>query len=343
MEVKKRPLGFRQGSKWGYIDIDGAVLHDAVFDYAGSFREQLAYIRRGRDLVIIDTTFRELGTVKNAQSYATFSDGLLSVSHRDSGRDFYVDAAGRKVFDKDFDLATSFNGERAFVQVNEKWGLLDRTGRWIVEPAFAWGAPFQAGEEITSVRLSEMGPYQLMDKQGKFVSPQKFDSLRNISEGLVPFGKRMPNGQTLFGVANIQGKEIIPPTFTECDYGFREGLLGVEIDEDKWGVIDKTGHWVIHPSYLFLGECRNGLLLAYKGGERNLDRVLYGGKFGYVKPTGEVGIDFQFDQAWPFDDGIGSVEWHCNVRSDDAFDSALGYVSQDGRTIWKEVIPEKKS
>ena len=218
--------------------------------------------------------------------------------------------------------------------------MIDRFGRWVVEPRFASAYPFRPSASATSIRLSQDGPYQIIDRQGNALLDRPFDYLRYVSEGLVPFGRKAANGRIQFGIVDPTGKEVVPPSFTECDYGFREGLLGVEIDNDKWGVIDKTGHWVIRPSYEFVGECRNGLLLAYKGGKRTFDRALKGGKFGYVKPSGEVAIDFQLDQAWPFNDGIGSVEWHANLRGDE-YDTALGYVSVDGRIIWREKVSPK--
>ena len=119
MNDKKPPLPYRHDNKWGYIGIDGAVLQEARFAYSGPFEDGLAYVERDSSLIVIDETFRDLAAVKNAESYHAFSGGFLSVSDRDSGRDFFIDANGKRLGDHEFDVAQSFGGDRAFVAVRE--------------------------------------------------------------------------------------------------------------------------------------------------------------------------------------------------------------------------------
>ena len=132
-----------------------------------------------------------------------------------------------------------------------------------------------------------------------------------------------------FGVADDLGHEIVSPAFCECDYAFHEGYLGVETPSGAWGVIDRNGQWIVDPQYTYIGQCGNGLLLTYDGGERTLDRTLSGGRFGYVDRSGGATIPFQFDEAYPFDDGFARVDWHEDR-------ARMGYVAVDGKIIWKE-------
>jgi hypothetical protein len=341
--IERRPLPFRHEEKWGYIDIDGAILCDADFHYTGSFKEGFGYARQGTSLLILDEQFEISGSVKNVYSTSAFSCGLLQVSDADAGRAFYVDPHGNTVFDKKFESALPFRNDRAFAEVGGKWGMLDRAGRWVVEPTFHFALAFEPKSSVTSVMLAERGPWQLINREGDFVSSQRFDHLQAVSERLVPFGRRRADGRIVIGIADEKGREVVPPHFKECDNGFSQGLLGVETDDGTWGVIDRSGHWVIHPEYTYIGQCGNNLLLAYRGGRRNLSRGLLDGKFGFVTRDGAVAIEFQFDEASPFDGGVADVEWYRNVEGLN-YDTELGYISIDGRLIWRErkIDPDKR-
>lgn len=339
--IKQRPLPFRDGGKWGYLNVDGGVIYPAEFEYTGDFNEGFGFARQGEDLLILNEAFQTVGVVQgDVHCYSHFQEGLLNVDQSNSQKQFYVDFQGRKVFEKDFDSANKFSNGRAIVVVNEKWGILDRAGRWVVEPMFDGISSFVPGSNTTCVHIREdepFGYFRLIDRDGKFVSDKRFNWLGGVAEGRVPFRKKISKDVLLFGVADELGNELVPPTYTECDHCYSEGCLGVEVGEVSWGIIDKAGRWVIRPKYSYLGRCHDGLLVAYKGGEWSSSRTLIEGKFGFVNSNDETKINFQFDEVLPFERGIASVEWYVDpTHENENYDTSSGYVDCNGRVIWRE-------
>jgi hypothetical protein len=331
--MPRRLLPFQVDSKWGYLDQNGKVVHEPLFDGASDFSDGLGHVDVNGELRIVDEDLRVLGKVPDSTSYVEFSDGLLVVTNPQTYKDRYVDEAGRDPFGKEFDCALSFSSNRAFAQVGDAWGMLDRSGNWVIEPSLKSATPFMFGGEITSTRRVGRKTYDLIDTAGRIVKETEFGQLRWVSDGLAPFGVLMPKGWR-FGIADERGKEVVPPIYTECDYGFESKLLGVEVDDSSWGVIDRTGHWVIEPKFTYVGQCRSGLLVAYRGGKWTLNRLLVEGKIGFLKPDGATAIDFQFDGALPFHQGFAQVGW-CRTPHD-YDDMASGYVDATGRIIWRE-------
>ena len=117
-----RPLQFRDGLKWGWINVDGGVICPAECDYASDFSEGVTFVRRGNECLLLDKSFRTVATVKEKEVYSSsqFHEGLLVLTQKDTYKDFYIDIQGRHIFDKEFDTAFDFSAGRAAVEVGEK-------------------------------------------------------------------------------------------------------------------------------------------------------------------------------------------------------------------------------
>lgn len=117
-----------------------------------------------------------------------------------------------------------------------------------------------------------------------------------------PCDKRYPYAQRGFliaregkyGVATINGKELIPCRYDEIR--FTEGLY-IVVEEKRYGCIDRKGDLVVRCEYdqiRPMGD--NGLLPAMKKSA-----------WGYIDQTGAVVIDFTYTNAMPFVDGVAAV------------------------------------
>lgn len=95
--------------RWGYIDVDGQLAIDPKFISAGVFNEGLAPVR----------------LASNQFGYAN-TQGELAISEQ-------------------FDAARPFYEERAVVQQDGLWGVIDRQGNWVVQPTFIEMGNFDRG------------------------------------------------------------------------------------------------------------------------------------------------------------------------------------------------------
>jgi hypothetical protein len=243
--------------KWGYIDRTGEFAISPRFEghpggYVSSFSEGLALIKVGDRYGFIDRT-GEFVVSPTFLSAADFRDGMARVVAEGpcssageglcagfrilgSGEsvtkwdDFpackytFVDRRGT-VLEARFDGAKDFSEGLAAVMRGEKWGYVDKSGRFVVEPRFDAAQPFSEG--LAQVTQGKRRGF--IDRRGQFVIPPRFDYADDFSEGLAAVGSvyfEEPGG--LFYI-DRQGRTVIPGPFHVGSHFFK-GLAHVELE-----------------------------------------------------------------------------------------------------------------
>jgi hypothetical protein len=95
----------------------------------------------------------------------------------------YIDTTGAWVIEPRFTAAYNF-GEfgRAPVRLGGRTALIDRTGRIVVDTMFDYVGPYRGGR--AAVMLN--GKYGFIDRTGKLVIPAEFPEVYDFSHGLAP-------------------------------------------------------------------------------------------------------------------------------------------------------------
>ena len=117
-----------------------------------------------------------------------------------------------------------------FVELNGKYGLVDETGKEIVECKYD-SISRRFSEGLADVCLN--GKWGFIDKTGKEIIECKYDKTTRFNEGLALVEL---NGKC--GLINKNGKEVV-----ECKYDnlwHSKSFYAVKLN-DKWGFLDKTG------------------------------------------------------------------------------------------------------
>ncbi|HEY9777799.1 MAG TPA: WG repeat-containing protein [Planktothrix sp.] len=188
-------------NNWGYIDKTGKVVIAPQFAAAQDFHEGLAEVELGQDKLIID------------------HDG--------------------KLIDGKFELTRPFAENLAPVEVNGKWGYIDKSGKFALKPQFEDAYYFADG--LAGIKLE--GKYGLIDHTGKIVIAPKYSDVGSFAEGLGAVkddtGKWSYIDKT--GAIKIAG----PYDFA---MEFSSGLASVQVS-GNYGCIDKAGKFVIQPIY----------------------------------------------------------------------------------------------
>ena len=154
---------------------------------------------------------------------------------------------GRVVIPAQYYDARYFSEGLANVQINDKYGFIDKTGTVVIPAKFDDAWSFREG--LASVKINDK--YGFIDKTGTVVIPAKFDYAVCFSEGLARVNI---NGK--YGFIDKTGTMVIPVNFDEA-WDFSEGLASVKIN-DKYGFIDKTGTVVIPAKFDGAGYFDNG-------------------------------------------------------------------------------------
>jgi len=233
------------------------------------------------------------------------------------------------------------------INVNGKYGFMDRSGKTVITPQFDGTHGFSEG--LAAVRIGTK--YGFINTKGEVVITPQFDAVFPFSEGLaaVQVG-------TKFGYINTKGLVSITPQFDEVR-SFHNGRAAVKIccgpmwtqldtkvghtGTNRYGFIDKDGKYVGTPVFLFVQPDysaasrqsddvslvrtvndrvgvmdRSGKIviadtadeLGWSGFVDGLAPAATGGKWGYLDTKGKWAIEPQYEKAFGFKDGLATVK-----------------------------------
>ena len=222
-------------------------------------------------------------------------------------RNFYLQRASvlnfLKIYYKDY---YGFSDGLAVVELNDKFGFIDKTGREVIPLIYDNAYSFSNGLAIVALN----GKYGFIDETGREVIPFKYDGAKAFSEG---FARVLLNNK--YGYIDTAGKVVIPFKY-DFAYNFFEGFARVVLN-DKYGFIDKTGRELTPCKYNYANDFREGLAT-----------VKLNDKFGYIDKTGKEVIPLIYDYASEFAAGLASAELHGN----------WGYIDKQGN--WRSYNKE---
>ncbi|XEC93934.1 WG repeat-containing protein [Paenibacillus tarimensis] len=265
--------------RWGYIDKTGKTAIKPRFAFAMPFSEDLAFVSsQDRRLSgYIDRSGKFAFTFDFVPELlpGEFIEGLAPVGT--NGKWGFIDKSGAFAIEPKFDYAESFSEGFASVQKDGKWGVINRAGEWVAEPDYESIFPFL--NNLALVRGEQNG---FINTNGEVVID--FDKL-GISEYGIFTGEYAPVSKDgKIGYINTSGQFVIPPRFVWAS-NFYEGLAAVNVD-GKYGYIDMSGQFVIPTQYELAYRFRNGQAL-----------VRQDGKYGFINREGEMVVPPEFDRV----------------------------------------------
>jgi WG containing repeat len=123
-----------------------------------------------------------------------------------------------------------------------KFGFIDRSGKMVIPPQFESADRFSEG--LAFVKTSNRFGY--IDHQGKFALRSKFDPFQPFSDGLTPIS--LPKGRQAF--IDKTGVVLLRLPFEGYAGPFWQGLAIARDNRYRFGVIDKTGTFVVRPQFV---------------------------------------------------------------------------------------------
>lgn len=292
-------------SKWGFIDTSGNFIIDPVFTIVRNFNN-------GRAKVFIDNDW------------------------------FFIDKKGGMKI-SGYGAITDFNGGYAAVRKNSKWGIIDTSGKIIVpivynhmkmpvegkaiiKEAGKYGFINLKNELIIKNKYGQIDQYSegiakvwsdegigFIDTAGNWIfkiekkenTATTYDVAFNISyfkEGRVFIRGSYYNTYAIF---DSIGNKLTSFKY----YGFRpfsEGLAAVEINNSKWGYVDKKGLVITEPIYSDAGDFSYGYAAVLFSTKQLLSlyskNIYLSKKWGFINKKGEIKILPKFDLCTRFYD-----------------------------------------
>ncbi len=285
---------FRQNGRWGVIDRLGKVVVEPKFD---------------------DIYLRPDGTIeaKNGSSK------------------FYYDEKGRALLEFDPYKPTVFDEDGlAAYWINGKYGLINRSGEWIIKPTLGYVHRF--GPSMQYVVHYNGGVGVIDIRNNRWIIPNDFQYIEKLSNSGLAVAKK----KGLYGYIDKTGNWALNPGKFESLSSFDQDGFAIVKENSKCGVIDTKFEWVIKPiseeAYCFSRFDEFGHLKYTSGGKigllnkqgkvvvaakydliasprMGLYSVKLNNKWGFIDTEGKVKIPLKFDSATSFDEfGTATVD-----------------------------------
>jgi hypothetical protein len=268
----------------------------------------------------------------------------------------FLDRKGEVVVEPRFaEVRQGLTGGPYPVREGTKWGFLDEDGDLLVEPKFTWVQPFAGGLAPAQVVKKGVPKFGLIDRTGAWAIEPRFDAITAPTEGLVlvldggeqwflrdgerafrahgasPFREGLaiaadPADPHRRGYIDTQGNWAIEPR--RCfAHMFHEGLAELSVGEtfpNQVGYIDRTGAWAIEPRFVSVGG--NGG--PFSGGFA-CAHTEFGGPIGYIDRTGAYVVEPRFGACGEFSEGLAAAG---------PSSTAQGYIDETGAYVIAPIL-----
>lgn len=293
----------KENGVWGAVNAAGKVVIPISYDRLGlslrdadeqaedlsseEDRDDLIEAEKGGLRGFFTRTGKEIIPV-SYENRSIWKEGALAVRGRDKKISFYTNT-GTLISHTAYDQVSDFENGMAIVKRGATYGYLALDGRE-VKPVYQEARFFEDG--LAAVK--EKGRWGVIDMTGRYiVSPIYKDTGAAFQEGRLA----VKSQKNLWGYIDREGKEIITPIYKAVSPTFSEGYAAVQDESKLWGFIDTEGRVTAKPQFkAVLTPFSEGL-----AGVKTIDGN------GYAKPDGTIAFMADYDQLFPFEDGLAEV------------------------------------
>lgn len=196
----------RSDKKYGYIDLNGDLVIDTLYDYTFNFKEGRAKVKLNGKYGFIDKNGNIIADIKYDQA-CYFYEGRAQVVLGDKCT--YLDLNGEEVLPFKYDYwqteqFSSFENGFARVRINEKFGMINWNGDSITELKYDNIWPFIYGRAI--VRLD--GKFGVIDTLGNEIIPIIYKGISRLDQFVFRITNESYHRQN--GLISRDGKIILP-------------------------------------------------------------------------------------------------------------------------------------
>lgn len=272
---------FSVGESWGLLDQNGNVVLEPVYEWIDGF-----------------------------------SEGLASVRSHDE-KTGYVDRKGVLVLPFKYDSGRDFSEGVAPVAVGDKWGYIDSSGQWLLEPQFAEAYPFHAGVAIVQ---DDHRSLRLISRTGNTL--HRIEGYSWVSStGFNEHGLAVVETRGVEQFVHVDGRAMPVPPGVQVQGPMVEGRLAASTrvgTDTLYGLMTLDGAWAVAPSWESL-EWKGRLAQVSRRDER-------GGGYGLIDPQGKVVVEPRYGRI-DHSEGL-----YIGYRQEDGQDR-LDVLNADGKVI----------
>jgi hypothetical protein len=207
----------------------------------------------------------------------------------------------------------------AAYKTGEDWHFINSEGKEIFPPQkLPDVGGYSEGFYRVKKEIDGKGKVAFLNQKGEVAIVPDCDKAMDFSDGMAVIMKYTSDAHddVKCGYINKDGKEVTPCNFNDAS-DFVRGIAYV-LDNDKRGYIDRTGSYVLILQNVVGTQFHEGLAAVTN----------HRYKTGFINKNGDVVIDYQFDEAGFFSEGLCAVE----------LDGKFGYVNIKGIKVIDYVL-----
>jgi WG containing repeat len=223
-------------------------------------------------------------------------------------------------------------------------GYIDKTGRFVIQPKFAYGNSFS--EELAAVAVSStpavLAPtktkWGYIDKTGKYAIEPQFEKVYPFHNGIAIAGKKDDkSSETRYGFIDKTGKYVIQPKFLEARPFYGEiKQTPIQSLNSNW----EEYSYRVEPK-ISGGNAYDGKLAAVQVGKISTEKR---NKWGYINRQGDLVIKADFCYAGTFYEGLALVKTPSpNGDCIPGFSGKWGYINSQGKFVIQPQFSEAGS
>lgn len=266
------------GKRWGCIDKNGNMVIDTNYVSINGFHEGLAFVwkdypwRNEALPVCIDKkgniVIEELPKVGGEIDHLFFSEGL------------------------------------ACIKVNDKYGYIDKTGKFVIEPQFDFAQNFSDGLALIAYEKERVYygvnvPYNIcgyIDKKGKVVIQPKYELADNFSEGLAAVCLKTGTIEKIKYYYIDKNEKMVTDSLFCNGTIFHNGIAEVDILDEGINYVDKNGKLLVNRNLSYLEK----LFITGKRSEYSIRSYLLDNVYreALIEKYGKEWYDMLKNQNW---------------------------------------------
>ncbi len=280
--------------KWGFMNREGKLVIDYIYDNVYDFSEGLAYVMSESFTGFIDATGRQV--INTTGKYQPANDGqgcsfsqgracMMLASDDGDVKYGFIGRNGNVAIAFTYADARNFSEGLAMVAIEDtllqdnseatfpfRYQMIDTTGAAVINLKFGT-KPGSFADGLASTTIDGLN-YGFIDHNGKqVIAPRYFTADVDMTKSMAPFSE----GYTIAGIEQT----------VEADNG-KKKRADEEQPQTTIASFRLVGHDGSSPTTIVCGPVSNGVALHAEGG-----------KYGFIKPDGTIAVPCRYDYTVP--------------------------------------------
>lgn len=306
-------------NQYGFINEEGRMLIEPVYQSAYAFSDGLAAVRRSNRWYYIDSEAEIVIDGKGTfQELRPFKDGLAPI--RIQGRWGFINTRGEITINPRFRSVTAFSENRSFVRSLDfrSWFYIDKQGMELTADLAANGMDNHENTQFSNGRalVKDNNLFGYLNENIETVIPISYAEAKVFSNNLaaVKISDR-------WGYITTDGSVAINPQFIAADV-FSEDLAAVRLASNSFGYINTKGEMVISEQFEEASPFNEGRAI-----------VQQSGLYGIIDKEGNWIIQPTYEQIDSFENGLAKI-YQTIIKQDQNTELWYGYINRMGKVVW---------